>query len=382
MIGNYFIINQILNKGLHTESDECMTYTTTLMDRLETFKNENLGNDTVHDDVAAQAFVEQFALDTFNRADTAIRTNKATAQTAQIFQAAATFLDLLGIWQTPLNPEIATKSKYAKFHALRIAKALRNGENPNDSNPEQEPAPEAPPLSADDPEVQRITGLQPSVEDVSDTSRPPSFIDRPPSTAGSPSMQTGIPPQAPSQHDVSPLEASPPPQEYFPNIPTFTSETSAPSLPTAPESNNVPDITMTSAHSNTAPALSPPPQNFYNVQTPPINTPRAPSHPQMPQLPFSHGASPSHFAPTPTAPQAFIPTPHSEPQPLPVQPSIPLQQPQPTHIARPMQGYNKDDEAVLAAQKHARWAISALNFEDVDTAVSELRIALQALGAS
>ena len=77
--GNYFIINQILNKGLHTESDECMTYTTTLMDKLEKFKNENLGNDTVHDDVAAQAFVEQFALDTFNRADGAIRSNKATA---------------------------------------------------------------------------------------------------------------------------------------------------------------------------------------------------------------------------------------------------------------------------------------------------------------
>jgi vacuolar protein sorting-associated protein VTA1 len=56
-----------------------MTYTTTLMDKLEKFKNENPSNDTVHDDVAAQAYVEQFALDTFNRADTAIRTNKATA---------------------------------------------------------------------------------------------------------------------------------------------------------------------------------------------------------------------------------------------------------------------------------------------------------------
>jgi vacuolar protein sorting-associated protein VTA1 len=56
-----------------------MTYTTTLMDKLERFKAENMGNDTVHDDVTAQAFVEQFALDTFNRADSAIRTNKATA---------------------------------------------------------------------------------------------------------------------------------------------------------------------------------------------------------------------------------------------------------------------------------------------------------------
>jgi len=39
-----------------------------------------------------------------------------------------------------------------------------------------------------------------------------------------------------------------------------------------------------------------------------------------------------------------------------------------------------DDAAMAEAQKHARWAISALNFEDVATAVKELRIALGALG--
>ncbi len=43
--------------------------------------------------------------------------------------------------------------------------------------------------------------------------------------------------------------------------------------------------------------------------------------------------------------------------------------------------YVADEEAVLNAQKHARWAISALNFEDVNTAVKELRGALEALGA-
>ena len=36
----------------------------------------------------------------------------------------------------------------------------------------------------------------------------------------------------------------------------------------------------------------------------------------------------------------------------------------------------------MEAQKHAKWAISALNFEDADTAVKELRIALRALGAN
>ena len=68
----------ILNKGLHTESDECMTYTTTLMDKLEQFKSENEGNDAVHDDVAAQAYVEQFAMETFQRADRTLRAKKAT----------------------------------------------------------------------------------------------------------------------------------------------------------------------------------------------------------------------------------------------------------------------------------------------------------------
>jgi vacuolar protein sorting-associated protein VTA1 len=41
-----------------------------------------------------------------------------------------------------------------------------------------------------------------------------------------------------------------------------------------------------------------------------------------------------------------------------------------------------DDVAIAQAQKHAKSAISALNFEDVPTAVRELRRALETLGAS
>ena len=48
------------------------------MDKLERFKTENEGNDAVHDDVAAQAYVEQFALETFQRADKVLRAKKAT----------------------------------------------------------------------------------------------------------------------------------------------------------------------------------------------------------------------------------------------------------------------------------------------------------------
>jgi vacuolar protein sorting-associated protein VTA1 len=44
--------------------------------------------------------------------------------------------------------------------------------------------------------------------------------------------------------------------------------------------------------------------------------------------------------------------------------------------------FTADDAAMAQAQKHAKWAISALNFEDVPTAVRELRRALETLGAS
>lgn len=35
---------------------------------------------------------------------------------------------------------------------------------------------------------------------------------------------------------------------------------------------------------------------------------------------------------------------------------------------------------IAEIQKHARWAISALNYEDVDTARKELQLALSKLG--
>lgn len=72
------MVNQILAKGLHTADDECMLYTTTLMDRLEQVKNEAPANDAILDDVAAKAYMEQFAVETFQRGDDAIHTNKAS----------------------------------------------------------------------------------------------------------------------------------------------------------------------------------------------------------------------------------------------------------------------------------------------------------------
>lgn len=103
-------------------------------------------------------------------------------QTADTFSAAAAFLEMCQIWAS-LEPEVTAKIKFAKYHALRIAKAIKAGEDPNLSNPVPEPPAElrTSPLSATDPEVQmldpppnatRIQGplRQPSVVEIPDES--------------------------------------------------------------------------------------------------------------------------------------------------------------------------------------------------------------------
>lgn len=94
--GNYWAANQILTKGLHTSDVESAAYLTNLLDKLEQvgiaslsqgtkheltqtqMKANNPSNDAIADDVAGQAYVEQFGLETFQRADNAVRANKAS----------------------------------------------------------------------------------------------------------------------------------------------------------------------------------------------------------------------------------------------------------------------------------------------------------------
>ncbi|KIW20140.1 hypothetical protein PV08_00715 [Exophiala spinifera] len=481
----YWIINQILTKGLHNTDQECLAYTTTLMDKLEQFKSEHVEEAAVTDDVAGKAYVEQFGLETFDRADNAIRANKASRQTADTFQASATFLDLLQIWG-PVEPEIAAKVKYAKYHALRIAKALKAGEDPNLSNPKpQTPAEDAlPELDPNDADVQALEGKptkprQPSVVEVPDEADriqktlaqrslqdeslhpsretsmpPPTKKGRQPSVVEVPDEADRVqhrlaqqsvtdeslhPSRAPSLpqspgDDVSPIAAqdaaafygnqaeltdvSPldPPTErkpsvggnYFPRIPSPPADP-APSLPSSltdvggppPELPSAPtDVDMQlGGHSTSAPSDLPGPPldptlmrgrdglaalNHHHRQSPP---PPPHRHGQfLPQVdPGQTPQIPPNFqpqVPPPQVPQVppqlrelkgpVPPVPHSQ-APPPAQPTSAA----PSPVANTGE---IDDQAMMKAQKHARWAISALNFEDVPTAVRELREALATLG--
>ncbi|KAG9232649.1 Vta1 like-domain-containing protein [Amylocarpus encephaloides] len=395
----YWIVNQILSKGLHNGDAETLEYTTTLMDKLEQIKSDNASNDAIIDDTAGQAYVEQFALETFQRADRTVQADKVTKQTADTFQAAATFLELANIWGLP-DAQALAKIKYAKWNVVRIITALKEGKDPNESNPKQEPAPEEnlPALDPNDPEVQLLGeathARQPSVEDAPDEQdqidarlAPQSTIDQslhpsaqvsarqsPGATSSfEPYPRDGFPYTAVQDDNVSPLEPSPNMRNgsvgggYFPEVPTFTAETQHPTVPTAPDADDL-DLGLPEQPSN-APGASITP-DFESFPPPTISQPP----PEVsPQDFYNPPPSVQHFAPPPVAP-----IPQRVPPPQQFQPPPPLvpQISQPTN-----QKYNIDDASVAKAQKHAKWAISALNFEDGETAVKELRAALRTLGA-
>ncbi|GAM86000.1 hypothetical protein ANO11243_040100 [Dothideomycetidae sp. 11243] len=266
---------------------------------------------------------------------------RARRQTIDTFQAASTFLELLIIWG-PLEAETSQKIKYAKYHALRIAKALKAGEDPNASNPKDDLAsptvatgasgdhamPFQPDLSSPPPAAYQ----PPTVEDESERTAPPITAPSANMTSDAPEVET-----AGTSRTVETSQDA----DYFPPVPTFTSESTASATTTAN-----PDTVMSD------------PTDFYAQQ---------PTQPPQPALISPPVQQPAVMQPP-------IPSPHPMPQ-----ATVPVHQ---ATLPPSAAAYRTDDESVALAQKHSRWAISALNFEDVPTAVKELRLALQYLGAS
>jgi vacuolar protein sorting-associated protein VTA1 len=336
--------------------------------------------------------------------------DRSHRQTAGTFDAAATFFNLVHIWGAP-DQENLQKIKYAKWNAARIFKAIKEGADPNESNPKQEdiPPPEAAlTLDPKDPEVQLLASAGPrpaAVEDApdSDGRRDSAGVSLPQSPASAahhpaPSEPTlpDIPPTAPGAGHAG----TPPPHQpgYFDNhsMPRIPSPLSPPAQPSPHYQASAPQ----------------PPQGWVPTPSPPANQPAF-----LPPPPPTQPA----FSPTQQQ-QTFSPPPVQYHQPPPVQPQHPVApapptfapSPQPTYAAAPPsltstpnpaypggvghpavsapaapavnRGYvvpvRVDEKAMTEAQKHAKWAISALNFEDVPTAVKELRKALETLGAS
>lgn len=139
-------------------------------------------------------------------------------------------------------------------------------------------------------------------------------------------------------------------------------------LPSAPEGTGFPTVpsgigTDSSISPHALPGPPSPPPERSDLPPPPITV----SKPALPP------------------PPAVFPTPAPAPQ-----PSAPPFVPMPQASAPPVQtnGSGNDEEwkpapsnvdptTIANAQKHAKWAISALNYEDLETARKELKLALQ-----
>ena len=432
---NYWIVEQILTKQLHKADADCMSYTMTLMDKLEQTKSDFSDNDAIMDDLAGQAYIEQFGQETFQRADNAMKAKKASRQTADTFQAAATFLDLCQIWG-PLDAETASKIKFAKYHALRIAKAIKANVDPNLSNPT--PEPEQPPLDPNDPDIQTVNGLggsshsqdasrQPSVEEIPDehdrfeghmagrsTYDESLHPSRVPSVVPQPAQPYQPPPQQPAENyyhtaappPVSPLDpstidrASSDDGGYFPRVPDISERAPLSSLPDAPpEDPSSPPVVLPKSSSSQQPSFSAagftpsqPPDFLHSFPPPSMNEPNVPLSSSAP-MPSYDPANPRASAPSVPQQPPLAPgqAPTTTIQPLPA-PGIAARQASPPRQMAPIpsppssnggqeKNFKTDEASILEAQKRARWAISALNFEDARTAVKELEKALGALGA-
>ncbi|ATY60567.1 hypothetical protein CCM_02849 [Cordyceps militaris CM01] len=343
----YHAVNQIVGKSLHTTDDDCFNFTRTLIERLEATKAERADDDAITDNTAGQAYVEMFAQETFDRAERTMRADKVTRQTADTFDAAATFFDLTREWGTP-EADTLQKIKFAKWNAARILKAIRQGLDPNESNPKApEPEPEDPAEVELDPTSQELASIGPSAQPVSLEEVP---------DAGEP---------------------------FFPSVP-FTTATAADTsgFPSAAPAATTPEPPFVPS-----PIATPPPQSAENLQPTPPTAPNS-SRQQVPPQPspqFPTKITPEHIPlpeplpvqprePPPPAmswPTASLPAPVTAPNPANPVPTPAVHAPA-TNI--PQKDLNQ-------AQKHAKWAISALNFDDVPTAVKELRNALAMLGA-
>ncbi|KAL1922625.1 uncharacterized protein VTP21DRAFT_10164 [Calcarisporiella thermophila] len=368
----YYAAKEAIKKGSKTK--DCQIYLSKLLDVLEKQKKELADNEAISDDLVGHAQVENFALKVFMNADNEDRAGKASKKTAKTFLAASIFLELLKIFGE-LDPSIEEKLKYSKWKATDIIKALREGRKPV-AGPPGETGTEANPP----PETTSPTGSGGGNRMDQDPIAPPSDPHfSAPASAPSSADQAWLPFPSPpvgqpaSDFDPSSNKEEVPYQPLFQNPPNST----APSMPFAPKDAFI-DLSQgayaggslpPAQHGNPS-AAGPDYNPYFQYQA----GPPPPQPPQVPPLTQSHQPSPMAFSP-------------SAPPPPPPPPSAPPQSAQtaPRPLSSSSAPYaptlppDMDPGIVAKAQKYSKWAISALNFDDIPAAVDNLQKALALL---
>ncbi|CAG8569751.1 7646_t:CDS:2 [Ambispora leptoticha] len=416
--GNYYAAKLAIGKGLKTK--ESKAFLATLLDVLEAEKKGMAEHEIISNDMAGSAYVENFGLKVFFNADNEDRAGKATKKTAKNFFHASQFLELLKIFGD-IDPEIEKKIKYAQWKAASINKAITNGQTPvpgpagGESNTQQEQQTilddGGGQIQNETPSFDQFPSAPLSSSTISDNNNninsnnvqdPWSLFPSPPTQENNNNNQQ----QSPiiSQHlDVTSTTTHDQPT----NIVTGSERTGlTPPPPLPPKVNDYygasTEYTLSTNITNSYNTNEPDQQHqqhhlqnsHFNLNYPPFtstnsyydpNQQQNHQHQPPPATPSSSAGLPSqnsntNFYQHPTVP----PHPLSAPPP----PAVPHQNifshvtvtPSPL----PQQQYTQnsleiDANTIAMIQKHSKWAISALNFNDVKTATDNLKKAIELL---
>lgn len=324
-------VQQVLDSQLHTENSTVAEFASYLMNTLEEIKSDkNLLNNekalaVLDTDGHSQEYIMNFATGIFDKAELNTLTQKVSKSTAASFAAAAVFLGLEAIWN-PLSEKTKEKIKFSKFQAARILRAIKAGEDPNTLYEIQNP---------DTDEEKELNAIpdksEPQLEDHDPTVERATEDDI---------QENGDYHQTPHPKD----------SDHVDSDGELNSELG---LPEAPKDNPEADVTL--------------PQAPSSKLSDDITLPQAPNN--IPDEP-SHEESPPHIKPS---------LPPKEPNKTEANPVKHAQS-----VFNPSQNKSPAEIMVLTkstgdAQKHAKYAISALNYDDVSTAISELEKAIELL---
>ncbi|KAH8924446.1 DUF605-domain-containing protein [Atractiella rhizophila] len=381
---------------------ESRKFLMSLMDGLEEMKTQAGDDPLFGDDAIAAAYIRSFALKIFLTADNEDRSGKASRGTAKSFLAAANFFELLAIFNQTSSDD-ADKIKYSKWKASDISKALREGRVPAPGPPGWQP----PALEPEPAEEGGIDGVIISKEEEASLRQElqslgfqehgreveeddegaeieeilrPNLKERPKSYSSTTSATPPVLELRPSSPFYSPkfdsaFETS---QSLF-----LGKEKDKPSAPAEEEPDPNGFISVPSAPDLPQVAITPPPQ--------PRSLPSPPLPPSLPSPPPSSAYSPPPVSPPPVRPS--YPT-YVHPAPaapiLQRAPTLPPKTAGPSLVQQRNVQHEQEETGPLVTemtpmeiakvQKHAKWAISALDYEDFETARKELRNALRMLG--
>ncbi|TFK30916.1 DUF605-domain-containing protein [Coprinopsis marcescibilis] len=391
-----------------------------LLGALEKLKGQIGPNDAVDVDAAGAAYVENFALKIFTSADNEDRDGRATRTTAKRFLAAANFLEVLKTFPaSDVSETSAEKAKYAKWKAADIAKAFREGRKPTPG----------PPGAAQDPLAEELeTQIPTSISPPKPPGRHPSPPRSPPRSPRNIPPAIPIPPSNQPRFDEGWSTIATPGTELNASV-TFDNQPLPDSgSPSHKRSNS--GSSSQSGSGRRSPKrtawvseemegrLSPSPVNSNNAPTisrsptggsrskPPSPTPRSrtssPAHEKKVQFsPSVAGGSESSGPRSPTvsiranlsssSADTVQPARSRSPRfspPLPPPPTLPSSHTKGPIISPryavppppPPPIFELTAAVVTKAQKHCRFASSALDYEDAETARKELRAALALLG--